>query len=164
MGRDTRVLRKALVAVFLCSTAFLSFPQSKAQSLEVNEPPQPVIVVEKMPQPDCWRITAEERELVIRAVAGTAGDYNGQLAQMAVAQCIRDACFISGDTVSDVVERYRYHLTETVSVSAAEAVDAVINGASVSSEVILYCCGAEGTSFHHTRNKVACFGDLTFYN
>lgn len=162
--------RRMVIAIsaLVLALLFVSAPHAETSrmSMPTEKQAAPPIALYTLALPEQWDISPQERDLVIQAVVGTAGNYSGQLAQMAVAQCIRNACVVNGEPVETVLRDYRYNLSgDNPGDGVIEAVDAVIRGAVINTE-ILYSSpnGADSTNrFYAERTAVASYGDLTFY-
>jgi len=103
------LIAAVMVAAFIC----VGYPaEVDPNSGLVVEDEKPVELVqeseeEKQEELPEYEISAEERDLIERVVMGEAGG-ESLLSQKAVAQCILNACMITGERPASVIEGLQY--------------------------------------------------------
>lgn len=113
-----------------------------------------------------YELTDEERDLIERVVMGESGgeEYIGQ---QAVAQCILNACELTGDRPAAIIEGLRYtsHRPEP-SQSVKDAVSSVFDdGEKVIKETVVYFYAPElvYSGWHETQQYVCTIGCHKFF-
>ena len=113
-----------------------------------------------------YELTAEERDLIERVVMGEAGgeEYAGQLA---VAQCILNACELRGARPAAIIESLSYttHRPEA-SQSVKDAVSAVFDdGVKILPETAMYfyAPGLVHSEWHETQEYLCTIGCHRFF-
>lgn len=133
------------------------------------EPSTPALTPSAAPEPvkaARFDLTPEERDLVERVVMAEAGGetYAGQ---MAVAQCVLDACEKTGARPSEAVEVYQYTTpAKEATQSVRDAVAAVFDeGYTVTAEPILFFYAPRWTSsaWHESQIFVMELGGHRFF-
>ena len=121
--------------------------------------------VEQTP-PAAYELTDEERDLIERVVMGESGgeEYIGQ---QAVAQCILNACELTGDRPAAIIEGLRYttHRPEP-SQSVKDAVSSVFDaGEKVIKETVVYFYAPDlvYSGWHETQQYVCTIGCHKFF-
>lgn len=121
--------------------------------------------VEQTP-PAAYELTDEERDLIERVVMGESGgeEYIGQ---QAVAQCILNACELTGDRPAVIIEGLRYttHRPEP-SQSVKDAVSSVFDaGEKVIKETVVYFYAPDlvYSGWHETQQYVCTIGCHKFF-
>lgn len=129
--------------------------------------PSPIATPEPEPQAACrFSLTPEERDLTERVVMAEAGgeSYEGQ---MAVAQCILNACEKTGGQPSEVILAYQYAKpADTATQSVRDAVAAVFDaGETVTTEPIMFFYAPRWTDskWHETQRFVMEIGGHRFF-
>ena len=114
----------------------------------------------------CYPLTGEERDLVERVVMAEAGG-EAHEGQLAVAQCILNACLLDGIRPAQVVEEYSYtdnrpEPTEQVKVAVAAVFD---DGLTVFDPDVLYFYAPElcRSDWHETQDYVTTIGCHRFF-
>lgn len=113
-----------------------------------------------------YPLTAEERDLVERVVMAEAGG-EAYVGQLAVAQCILNACLLDGLRPSEAIEEYSYtgnrpDPTESVKQAVAAVFD---DGVTVFGPDVLYFYAPAlcRSSWHETQDYVTTIGCHRFF-
>lgn len=123
-------------------------------------------VVQQEEVKTAYELTAEERDLIERVVMGESGgeEYIGQ---QAVAQCILNACEITGNRPAAIIEGLRYtEYRPEASQSVKDAVSAVFDdGEKVIKETVMYFYAPElvYSEWHETQQYVCTIGYHKFF-
>lgn len=142
---------------------------SEARQPEPDTTPDlsPAPIATPEPPPACrFSLTPEERDLTERVVMAEAGgeSYEGQ---MAVAQCILNACEKTGGQPSEVILAYQYAKpADTATQSVRDAVAAVFDaGETVTTEPIMFFYAPRWTDskWHETQRFVMEIGGHRFF-
>lgn len=142
-------------AGFSSSGGNLSGPEPKAEPA-----PAPAEL------PVCYELTAEERDLVERVVMAEAGGthYEGQLA---VAQCLLNACVLSDIRPAEAVKLYQYtkyrpEPTESVKIAVAAVFD---DGVQIldPGTLFFYAPARVSSAWHESQVYVATVGGHRFF-
>lgn len=126
------------------------------------------IVQEQVVQQEvkAYELTAEERDLVERVVMGESGgeEYIGQ---QAVAQCILNACEITGNRPAAIIEGLRYTgYRPEASQSVKDAVSSVFDdGEKVIKETVIYFYAPDlvYSEWHESQQYVCTIGCHRFF-
>lgn len=129
---------------------------------------RPVELVQEVvePQRTGYELTAVERDLVERVVMGEAGgeEYIGQ---QAVAQCILNACYITGNRPAAVIESLQYTSNRPEATkSVIDAVSSVFDdGVKVIKETAMYfyCPALVYSEWHETQQYICTIGCHRFF-
>ncbi len=146
------------LAVFVCAQKGNTEPIETHQDESTQEIADP---------PARYELTDAERDEVERVVMAEAGG-ESQLGQMAVAQCILNACERSGLRPAEAVEEYQYATTRPdPSESVKEAVRAVFdNGEIAVNDTILWFYApalVAETPWHESQRVVCEIGNHKFF-
>lgn len=127
----------------------------------------PIILYKPEPDPVRYELTDAERELVELVVMAESGNqpYCGQ---MAVAQCLLNACERSGIRPTEAVMEYQYTSNRvSPSESVCEAVSAVFDRGEVASQDTILWFYAPArvskTPWHETQRYVMTINDHKFF-
>lgn len=143
--------------------ALLVEPIEELPEAEAEEPEIPEPVIEPTVY---YELTPEELDLVQRVVMAESGGepYEGQ---MAVAQCIINACLKDGIRPAEAIKRYQYTKNRPEpSYSVKNAVEAVFtNGEkAVDGEILYFYAPALCTSqWHETQIYICTIGNHRFF-
>lgn len=136
---------------------------------DTTPPPSPAPITTPEPEPPAacrFPLAPEERDLTERVVMAEAGGecYEGQ---MAVAQCILNACEKTGGKPSEVILAYQYAKpADTATQSVRDAVAAVFDaGETVTTEPIMFFYAPRWTDseWHETQRFVMEIGGHRFF-
>lgn len=168
-----RVKRSEAVAGLLIATALIVTVNADPLPIEVENESDNSVVVQEIVQEQvvqqevkAYELTAEERDLVERVVMGESGgeEYVGQ---QAVAQCILNACEITGNRPAAIIEGLRYtgHRPEA-SQSVKDAVSSVFDdGEKVIKETAIYFYAPDlvYSEWHESQQYVCTIGCHKFF-
>ena len=135
------------------------------QVIEVEPVPEPEPTTEPVPS-FYYELTAAERDLVERVVMAEAGGepYEGQLA---VAQCILNACLLDGLRPAQVVIKYKYTAARPMPTEAVKmAVRAVFDKGEefIDPEVkYFYAPNLAKSAWHESQVYVCTIGSHRFF-
>lgn len=155
-----------LVVVMVMATACGVDTQPEDTGPAYNARPVELVQEVVEPQKTVYELTEEERGLVERVVMGEAGgeEYIGQ---QAVAQCILNACEITGNRPAGVIESLQYTLHRPeASQSVIDAVSSVFDyGEKVIKETAMYfyCPALVYSEWHETQQYVCTIGCHRFF-
>lgn len=136
---------------------------------DTTPPPSPAPITTPEPEPPAacrFPLAQEERDLTERVVMAEAGgeSYEGQ---MAVAQCILNACEKTGGQPSEVILAYQYAKpADTATQSVRDAVAAVFDaGETVTTEPIMFFYAPRWTDseWHEAQRFVMEIGGHRFF-
>ena len=155
-----------LAVVLAIATAFGGDTQMEDTGPTDNASPVELVQEVVEPQKTVYELTEEERDLVERVVMGEAGgeEYIGQ---QAVAQCILNACYITGNRPAGVIESLQYtsHRPEATQ-SVIDAVSSVFDyGVKLLPEtaVYFYCPELVYSEWHETQQYICTIGCHRFF-
>ena len=155
-----------LLVILAIATACGDDTQMEDTGPTTNESPVELVHEVEEPQRTTYALTAEERDLVERVVMGEAGgeEYIGQ---QAVAQCILNACYITGSRPAAVIESLQYTLNRPeASQSVKDAVASVFDdGEKVIKETAMYfyCPDLVTSEWHESQVYLCTIGCHRFF-
>lgn len=163
-----------IMAVIICLVIFLlmvCIDYAESQMPQVFHEAEPVPVPETEPTtapapPVCYELTDAERDLVERVVMAEAGGepYEGQLA---VAQCILNACVLDGVRPAEVIIKYQYSAARPVPTEVVKtAVTAVFDKGEkvIASDVkYFYAPNLAKSEWHESQDYVCTIGSHRFF-
>ena len=165
--------RSEAVAGLIIAVALAAIVNCGASPTDPTEPENDTVVQDisqdqavQIEPTVAYELTAEERNMVERVVMGESGgeEYIGQ---QAVAQCILNACEITGNRPAAIIEGLRYtsHRPEPTQ-SVKDAVSAVFDdGEKVIKETAIYFYAPElvYSEWHETQQYVCTIGCHKFF-
>lgn len=141
---------------------------SVAMGAETEQEDAPIVqaIIDQEEPTVAYELTADERDLVERVVMGESGgeEYIGQ---QAVAQCILNACYITGNRPAGVIDSLQYTShrpdpTQSVKNAVASVFD---DGEKVISEAAMYFYAPDlvTSEWHESQTYICTIGCHKFF-
>lgn len=161
----TRKIAGSMMLVVALATAIMAVSFANTRPAPVAEVGPAVTTIQDAPVDVSWHISADDMELVEKAVASAAvGETEN--CQQAVAQAIRQTCDREGIDVSSCIAKYQYPVFEvTVTESVISAVEKVCAGEYIINADIhyFYNPAVQDGTWHETRAYICTIGNLKFF-